>query len=230
MPISLLIVESCEIVRIGLRVWLKNNKEITLAGEAASVGEACELLLPWGRPDVMLVDCTASENSILSELGGVLRQKPQFKVLLWGPGKDNQRFIRAALRAGVRGYCLKSTSSEALCDAVRTVFEGKVWVHRALARPLQSSPPADNSALDRPRVLSTRETQIIHLVAEGFSNAQISAHLGISVDTVKTHIRKILEKLDAHDRTQAAIKAMRFGLLVEGGGLVVPTRSELVLH
>ena len=211
MAITLLIVESCEIVRIGLRVWLKDSKDITILGEAGNMAQAGRLLNPTAPPAVVLVDCADQETSILFELSDLQRQVPACKILLWGPATHSQRFIRAALRSGIRGYCAKNTSADLLREAVRTVADGKVWVHPLLKQNVQAAPVLSH----RSSVLSFRESQIIHLVAEGFSNTQISAHLGISLDTVKTHVRKVLEKLDAPDRTQAAIKALRIGLIDE---------------
>lgn len=179
------------------------------------------LLNPTAPPSVVLVDCADQETSILFELSDLQRQVPACKILLWGPATHNQRFIRAALRAGIRGYCAKNTSADLLREAVRTVAEGKVWIHPLLKQNVQAAPVLNNTS-----VLSFRESQIIHLVAEGFSNTQISAHLGISLDTVKTHVRKILEKLDAQDRTQAAIKALRIGLIDEGP---FPRRPHIAL-
>ena len=122
--------------------------------------------------------------------------------------------VLAALAAGADAYCVKSTKTEGVVTAVRVVAEGGAYFDPAVAHiALRRVADPEGSATSRPSPLSPRETEILKLVADGVGNAEIAQRLSIGLGTVKGHIRDILEKLSASDRTQAAVVALRRGII-----------------
>jgi DNA-binding NarL/FixJ family response regulator len=142
------------------------------------------------------------------------------RVLIF-TSNDNQNDLFAALGAGADGYCVKDTPAEQLILAIQTVHSGATWLDPQIARLVLSTATASqakerSSVSARPAppfALSAREMDVLRLLVEGLSNSEMADRLIISIETVKTHMRRIMEKLQVSDRTQAAVKAMRAGLV-----------------
>ena len=148
---------------------------------------------------------------------------PDVRVIMLTSHNSDQT-IFAALGAGAIGYCLKNITAQQLATVIRMVVEGAAWLDPGIANRVLSAyanPGKQSSsqlkAASRPKSegpsLSPRETEVLRLVADGFSNQKIAEHLGLGLETVKTHMRHIMEKLTVSDRTEAAVKAMKQGLM-----------------
>jgi DNA-binding NarL/FixJ family response regulator len=209
-PITLLIVDDHQLVRWGVRTFVATQPDITVVGEAASGEEALRLAMEYA-PDVALVDL------VMPGLDGVevtrrLKQfSPRTQVIVLTSYHEDEH-IFPALRAGALSYLLKDVSTRELAGAVRKAAAGEAVMHpRVAARVVQElrSP----ARVEIAPILSERELEVLLLIAEGISNAEIAERLVISENTVKSHVSNILSKLHLADRTQAAVYAWREGLV-----------------
>ncbi len=220
--INIFIAEDHEITRVGLRLTLEHVPGFSVVGEAAdgkmTVKKVAEL-----KPQVVLMDIGLPLMDGIDATTKIKQEVPGTRVIML-TSHDNDRDIFAALGAGADGYCLKEVSGTQLVMAIRAVADGVAWlapgvasrVLRACATASASPAPGaeastKSSSLASP--LSQRELEVLKLVVEGLSNQEIADKLILSVETVKTHMRHIMEKLAVSDRTQAAVKAMREGLV-----------------
>jgi DNA-binding NarL/FixJ family response regulator len=228
--INIFIVEDYEITRVGLRLTLGHVPDFTIIGEAADGQSAVEAVNEL-CPDVVLMDIGLP---VMDGIDATLRIKsvrPETRVVML-TSHHNDRDIFAALGAGADGYCLKEASSTQLVGAIRAVAEGAAWLDAGIAsrvlKACASAAPSMVSVAPQKATaavgkscrngchsspLSQRELDVLLLVVEGKSNQEIADRLILSVETVKTHMRHIMEKLAVSDRTQAAVKAMREGLV-----------------
>jgi DNA-binding NarL/FixJ family response regulator len=203
------IVEDHALTRAGLRTALGASFE--LAGEAAD-GLAGWEVIQRERPDVAVIDIGLPGLDGIALTQRVRAELPLTRVVIVTM-IDLEDEVLAALAAGADAYCLKSSAPDRIVDAVRIAGDGGAYfdpqiAHLVLAR---FSPTAKGSASASP--LTERETQILRLIADGRANAEIAESLFIGLGTVKGHIRDILEKLSAADRTQAAVLALRKGYI-----------------
>ncbi|MBV9271141.1 MAG: response regulator transcription factor [Candidatus Eremiobacteraeota bacterium] len=203
------IVEDHSLTRTGLRTTLEN--EFSIAGEAAD-GVAGLKAIQAEKPDVAVIDIGLPGMDGIELTHRVRHEVPATHVLILTM-IDEEEEVLAALSAGADAYCLKTSDPERLIDAVRNVADGGAYfdpqiAHLVLARIVSGEPA---KAPESP--LSERETQILRLIADGIGNADIALRLNIGLGTVKGHIRDILEKLAAADRTQAAVTALRRGYI-----------------
>jgi DNA-binding NarL/FixJ family response regulator len=210
--IRIVLAEDHTVTRLGLRFIIEGHEALELVGEAINGAEALAKVAEL-KPDVVILDV---EMPVLDGIGAArtIREKhPEIKIVMLTAHKDEQD-IFAALSAGANGYCVKDISDERLLNAIESVFDGDLWLDAAIAakvvKVLPVKHPQDGTQSDQ---LSERELEVLHLIVEGLANQQIAQKLFISNDTVKTHIKHILEKLSVTDRTQAAVKALRQGLL-----------------
>jgi len=228
MSISVLIVDDQEIVRVGLKVVLEKQvpgqQNIEVIGVAIDGLDALEKLEAL-KPDVVVMDIGLPFMDGVETTRQVKGKNENIKVVMLTSHRDD-RHIFAALAAGADGYCLKETSGEQICFAVRSVFDGAAWLDPLIARKLLSASLNNLKSLDASSLkeqdskenkkdiesLSSRELDVLRLVTDGLTNQEIAEKLVLSVETVKTHMRHIMEKLRVSDRTQAAVKAMREGL------------------
>lgn len=213
-PITVLIVEDQEIARVGLKVILETNPGLKVVGLAQDGQEAVDLALSV-KPRVILMDIGLPVLNGIEATKAIKSSNPDLRVIMLTT-HDDDRHVFAALSAGADGYCLKETSSQQLVMAIRAVSEGVAWLDPGIAsRVLKSivSGPKDKEEEKAASILSTRELEVLRLVVDGSTNQDIADKLVLSVETVKTHMRHIMEKLAVSDRTQAAVKAMREGLL-----------------
>lgn len=218
-PITILIAEDHEITRVGLRLTLEQVSDFQVVGEAEDGRSAVAKVLQL-QPQVVLMDIGLPIIDGIEATQQIKAQAPGVHVIML-TSHDNDRDIFAALSGGADGYCLKEISSNQLTMAVRTVADGAAWLDPGVAnrvlRSCTAPAPAVNNADARTGSgnppLSQREIDVLRLVVEGMSNQEIAGKLVLSVETIKTHMRHIMEKLAVTDRTQAAVKAMRQGLV-----------------
>jgi NarL family two-component system response regulator LiaR len=208
--IRVLIADDHAVVRQGLRTFLELQEDIEVVGDAAD-GEAALAAVQRHEPDVVLMDL------VMPNLGGVeairrLRAlRPETRVLVLTSFLDDEKLF-PAVRAGAAGYLLKDIEPAELVRAIRTVADGEALLHPAVAARLME----EFSDTERPvaeEALTAREREVLLLIARGLPNKQIALELGIAEKTVKTHVSSILSKLGLTDRTQAALYAVRAGLI-----------------
>lgn len=208
--IRVLIVDDHSVVREGLRAFLELQDGLEVVGEAADGEEAIEATSRL-RPDVILMDL------VMPRLGGVaamrrLREEvPEARVIVLTSFLDDDKLL-PALRAGAAGYLLKNTEPQELARAVRAAHAGEALLDPVVAARLVETLAAEDGQepLDR---LTPREREVLVLIGLGFSNKRIANELDLSEKTVKTHVGHVLAKLGVTDRTQAAVVAVRAGIV-----------------
>ncbi|MGH2499739.1 MAG: response regulator [Candidatus Limnocylindria bacterium] len=213
MSTKVLLVDDHELVRQGVAAMLGKADDITVVGEARTGREAIESTRRE-LPDVVLMDVRMPDMDGLEATRQIKQERPRTAVIMVTM-HDNPAYLREAVRAGAAGYLLKDVSRDDLVDAIRQVSSGGAFIESQMLRGMLSEmkPSAPNP--QAARNLTKREREILALVAEGMSNREIAERLVLSPETVKSHVAAILEKLSVSDRTQAAIYAVRNGL-VEG--------------
>ncbi len=210
-PVRVLIVDDQNLVRRGIRGLLELSDDVAVAGEAADGDEALRALAECD-PEVMLLDLRMPGRDGISTLEELSRRGIDLPVLVLTTFDDAELVLRA-IRAGARGYLLKDVTLEQLVDGIRTVASGDTLVHTAL--PAHTPQGRLGSAGEIHGALTERETDVLRLVAGGYSNREIAEILHLAPGTVKNHVSNVLVKLGARDRTQAVLRAMRHGLLGE---------------
>lgn len=216
-PLRVLICEDQEILRTGLKLILEACSDIDLIAEARD-GEQCIALVQTHSPDVVLMDIEMPRLNGIDATRSIKLRHPSVRVIMFTTfSRDDDIF--GAFAAGADAYCLKTVSSDHLINAVRAVSEGAAWLDPAIAdrvlrgAPLASKPArATPTGQKNPFNLSEKEMTVLKQVVDGSSNAEIAAHMCVSTETIKTHMRHILDKLSVSDRTQAAVKAMKEGI------------------
>lgn len=209
-PIAVLIVDDHAVVRRGIRALLEAEGDFQVVGEAGSGGEAV-LLAADLAPDVVLMDLVMPEMDGVTATRLVKEQSPRSQVIVLTSYHEDEH-IYPAIRAGALSYLLKSVGLEELTEAVRKAARGEAVLHsHVAARLVRELHGASQETRLLYATLSERERQVLQLIAEGLSNAQIAERLVISERTVKSHVNNILSKLHVADRTQAAIYAWREG-------------------
>jgi len=217
-PISVFIAEDHEVTRFGIKAVIGASHDLRLVGEAADGKVAYDEIVRI-NPNVVLMDIGLPSIDGIEVSRKVKASAPHIKILMF-TSRESSDQILASFAAGSDGYCLKEASNSQLEVAIKTVADGGVWLHPAIARVLVARCilPAGQqsvaSGISQPipfEMLSTREHEVLRLIVDGLSNQEIAERLVVSLDTVKTHVRHIFEKLAVNDRTQAALKAVRAG-------------------
>ena len=210
-PITVLVVDDHSVVRQGLRTFLDSESGIEVVGEAADGAEAVERVREL-VPDVVLMDLVMPGLNGIAATRQIAELSPTTRVLvLTSFGEDDKVF--PSLRAGATGYLLKDATAEQLASAIRSVASGVVSLDSQVASRVLDEFSALQSGLPRTTTLTSREKEVLTLIARGLTNKEIARDLTISVKTVKTHVSNVLSKLHLLDRTQAAVYAVREGLL-----------------
>jgi DNA-binding NarL/FixJ family response regulator len=216
--IRVLLADDQRLVRSGFRMILRADPQLEVVGEAGDGVEAVALAREL-RPDVVLMDVRMPRVDGIEATRQITRQDAPPRVLVLTTF-DLDEYVYAALRAGASGFLLKDAPEEQLAAAIRIAADGGALFSPAVTRRLIER----FSALDRaesppPQLdeLTSREVEVLRLIARGLSNAEIAAELVVSEHTVKTHVARILSKLDLRDRTQAVIAAYESGLVRPGG-------------
>ncbi|MEO5953557.1 MAG: response regulator transcription factor [Chloroflexia bacterium] len=212
MPVRLLIVDDHEVVRQGLRVFLASDPSIEIVGEAADGLEALDLARDL-HPEVVLMNLVMPRMDGITATALLLAEHPDTKVLILTSELQDERLV-AAMRAGATGYLLKSTTAQELRQAIQSAALGKIQLApEALAHLMQDirTPPTPDPLSEEP--LTERETATLRLLAQGFSNKEIASQLQVTEQTIKSHVHNLLNKLRLSSRTQAALYAVRIGLV-----------------
>jgi DNA-binding NarL/FixJ family response regulator len=214
--LRVLIVDDHALFRRGLQMVLKQEPDIEVVGEAAdgheAVGKAQELM-----PDVILMDVRMPKRSGIEATEKIKELLPHVKILMLTIS-DEEADLYEAIKAGASGYLLKEISIDEVADAVRSVWAGQSRISPSMAAKLltefaaMSKRAEERQQLPAPR-LTDREMEVLKLVAQGLNNRDIAKELFISENTVKNHIRNILEKLHLHSRMEAVVYAVREKLL-----------------
>jgi NarL family two-component system response regulator LiaR len=211
-PITILIVDDHAVVRRGARAYLEAQPDFAVVGDVGSGGEAV-LLAADLAPDIVLMDLVMPGMDGVQGTRLVKQKSPCSQVIVLTSYHEDEQ-IFPAIRAGALSYLLKDISLPDLADAVRKAARGEVVMHpRVAARVVQELESMTHHEAASYTQLSEREHEVLHLIAEGLSNADIAARLVLSEKTVKSHVRNILGKLHLADRTQAAVYAWRQGLM-----------------
>ena len=211
-PITILIVDDHAVVRRGARAFLEAQSDFAVVGDVGSGGEAV-LLAADLAPDVVLMDLVMPGMDGVQATRLVKQKSPCSQVIVLTSYHEDEH-IFPAIRAGALSYLLKDIGLPDLADAIRKAARGEVVMHPHIAaRVVQELDGASHHDMASFAQLSEREREVLHLIAEGLSNAEIAERLVLSEKTVKSHVRNILGKLQLADRTQAAIFAWRQGLM-----------------
>jgi two-component system, NarL family, response regulator LiaR len=207
MAIRIVIADDHSVVRRGLRMFLKQDPELEVVGEASNGDEAVRLTHQL-QPDIVLMDLLMPVMDGIAATTRIRRELPDTEVIALTSVLEDASVV-GAVRAGAIGYLLKDTDADALCRAIKAAAAGQVQLTpQAAARLMQVV-----SAPDSPEELTERETEVLRLLAQGQANKQIAHTLHIAEKTVKVHVSNILGKLGVQSRTQATLYAIRIGLV-----------------
>ena len=214
--IRVLLVDDQKLIREGLRTLLEMEEDIRIVGEAAD-GLAAVTAFEELSPDVVLMDIRMPRVDGVEATRRIRSREPDAKVLVLTTF-DEDALVFEAVRVGARGYLLKDVSGADLAAAVRSVARGGAALQPAVARKVMDAfarlaEPGSAPARHLAEPLSVRERAVLGLLARGHSNKEIAEKLFLAEGTVKNHVSTILAKIDARDRTQAALKARELGLL-----------------
>jgi DNA-binding NarL/FixJ family response regulator len=234
--ISVALIEDHDLTRVGLRAALQRQEGIRVVGEAANAGQGLQLL-ESSKPNIAIVDIGLPDMDGIELTRRFKQEHPEItdertKIVILTM-HDSEDSVLAAFAAGADSYCMKDISTDRLVEALKATYGGNSWIDPAIASIVlrQVRQPVSASAVEAAKKVSIgavepeyeqllenyplteRELEVLELIVAGCSNAAIAEKLYITVGTVKTHVRNILNKLCADDRTQAAVLALRSGLI-----------------
>lgn len=219
MSISVVLVDDEAMVRVGLRMVLSSEPDIEVVGEASDGDQAVDLIRRT-RPDVVLMDIRMQRVDGLEASRRLIEAAPDTKIIILTTFDEDQH-VAAALRAGVSGFLLKISPPEQLVEGVRAVAAGQGLLDPAVTlRVIRGFAAAPEPAATLPaelEQLTAREVDVLRLVAEGLTNAEIGARLFLGEATVKTHLSRVLMKLNLRTRVQAVVYAYESGVVRPGG-------------
>jgi two-component system, NarL family, response regulator LiaR len=207
MAIRVLITDDHRVVRRGLRGFLELDPELEVVGEASNGEEAVELARSL-EPDVVLMDLLMPVMDGIEATRQIRRELPEVEVVALTSVLEDAS-VTGAIKAGAIGYLLKTTDADELCEAIKAAAAGQVQLAPEAAARLMH----EVRAPDSPEALTERETEVLELIARGKTNNQIARELFVGEATVKSHVHSILSKLNVNSRTQAALYAVRVGLV-----------------
>lgn len=202
-PIQILVVDDHFIVREGLRSVIRRESEFAVAAEAVNGQEAIEAYERL-RPDVTVMDLRMPLLGGLEAIIAIRSKYPQARILVLS-NFDGDEDIHGALEAGAMGYLLKHSSGDQLIPAIHALMDDQRWIPEEVAARLSNR--------EQSETLTAREREVVGLLALGEANKQIATTLGITDETVKTHVKNILSKLQVRDRTEAVTVALRRGIV-----------------
>lgn len=212
--ISVCLVDDQTLVRQGVRSLLELSDSVKVVAEAADGNQAMDVI-PACNPDVVLLDMRMPGLSGLDVLNA-LRERGELPPTIILTTFDDDQLVLAGLKAGARGYLLKDVSLEQLVEAIKTVANGGSLVQPVVTQRLLLGLERmhnEFASLDQPDPLTERETEILRLMAGGYSNKEIANSLSVAEGTVKNHVSNILSKLGVRDRTRAVLKAFERGIV-----------------
>jgi DNA-binding NarL/FixJ family response regulator len=213
--IGVLVVDDHDVVRRGLFAFLDSEPDIAVLGEAGGGAQALDLLASMDaegrRPDVIVMDLQMAPIDGIESTRQIRALYNDIEVVALTSFAEEER-VHAALEAGASGYLLKDSDADDVAAAVRAAHRGELQIDPVIARRLMSS-LREGRGGDPMSELTSRELEVLRLVATGKPNKQIAAELAISERTARTHVSRILRKLGLSSRTQAALWAVREGLV-----------------
>ncbi len=234
--IKVVLIEDHELTRIGIKTGLKKRPEIDYLGEADNGKDGLKIIQKL-KPDLAIVDLGLPKIDGIELTKRVKENQKETgnfstKILILTL-QDHEDSVLAAFAAGADSYCMKNISFDLLIEALKTTKEGNSWIDPAIAKIVLNQAKklnfntaeildttkelnirkSEHKAINSFYPLTERELEVLQLIVNGYSNASIAEELYITVGTVKTHVRNILNKLCADDRTQAAVRALRSGLV-----------------
>jgi DNA-binding NarL/FixJ family response regulator len=213
--ITVLLAEDHTIVREGLRTLLEAEGDIRVVGEAETGRQAVELTKKL-HPAVVVMDIAMPLLNGLEATRQILKAIPGAKVLILSAHSDDA-YVEQVVELGAAGYLLKQTSAHALANAVREVQKGGTYFSPSIARRLGNryapSPAPGERAKKKGARLSSREMEVLQLIAEGKGNKQVAVELGISIKTVEKHRQRLMEKLNIHDTAGLTRHAIAAGII-----------------
>jgi len=210
-PIRVYLVDDHTVVRQSVRVMLEAEPDIVVVGEAGE-GRAGVRGIAATLPAVAIVDLKMPGLPGLATIPEILAAAPRTGIIVFTM-YDNASYVHEAMQAGASGYVLKSATKEELVRAVRAVHGGAGFLQAEVTKPLLRRLAADARSAGSGTTLSLREIEVVELLAQGKSNKAIGTALGIAEETVKTHLKRLYEKLGAADRAQAVAIALRQQLI-----------------
>lgn len=222
--LRIFIAEDHELTRMGLRFAIQDHIRLALVGESGDGLDAWNQIQTL-KPDLVLMDIELPELDGIAVTRKIKENLPETKVVML-TSKSQEDQVFTAFSAGADGYCLKDIKLEKLFQVLEMVYEGGIWldppiagfiIKRATSTPKPSMPSSHKIAGDEFGVsLTDREFETLSLIVAGKSNKEIAECMGVSMNTIKTYVGKIIQKLAVDDRTQAAVKALQSGLVVPG--------------
>jgi DNA-binding NarL/FixJ family response regulator len=225
--IRVIVIENHELARMGIKTALLQNENIEVVGDAGNATEGLQLLNNL-QPDIAIIDIGLSDKDGIQLTREIKIINPEIKVLILTL-HDSKETVLTAFAAGADSYCMKDIRFQKLIEAIHLTYQGDTWIDPAIAKFVleqaqrnslyfsnldsqNSDEAVDKEMLDM-YTLTSRELEILSLIVSGKTNAAIATKLYITIGTVKAHVRNILMKVGAEDRTQAAVHALRYGLL-----------------
>ena len=211
-PIRVLVADDHRLFREGLRALLNSVPDLQVVDEAGD-GEEVVVKAAAVQPDVILMDLQLPRINGVEATRRIVREQPTVNVLVLTMFEDTDTVL-AAMRAGARGYILKDTDEEALLRSVRAVASGEALfgpgvAERMMRYLVEATPPGGQAAFPE---LTDREREVLSLLAQGLSNQEVAARMGISLKTTRNHVSNILGRLQVADRTEAVARARAAGL------------------
>ncbi len=205
--IKLLIVDDHAMVREGVKMYLKFDPTLEVIGEASNGQEALELLVQLS-PDVILMDLVMPVLDGISTITEVKKRYPDIEIIALTSVLEDEKVV-GAVQAGATGYLLKDSKPQELIEAIHAAGRGEVCLHPEAAKRLMRQVKTP----DMRESLTPRETDILKMISRGYSNKDISKELDLSEYTIKAHVSSLLSKLELSSRTQAALFALKQGLV-----------------
>jgi len=216
-PIKILIAEDHEFTRTGLKYSLQGQASVQVVSEAGNGLEAVKMA-DHTSPDIILMDIGMPHMDGVAATQIIKRSHPEMKVVMLSSRQFSDE-IYAALSSGADAYCTKDISLEKLVTVFETVLDGGVWLDPSIARIVTTALPGNSPQKASSKrhgyntELTDREREVLEFIAQGKANKDIADAMGLSIHTVKTYVRNLLQKLAVDDRTQIALKAVKEGLI-----------------
>lgn len=211
MRLKILIADDHGILRAGLRAMLNGDPQLEVVGEASDGGEAIRLTEQL-NPDIVLLDMSMPNMNGVETTRHLLARYPTIKILILTAHED-YGLVREMIQAGASGYIIKRAAESELINAVHAVSRGEMYIHPAMTRALLETPQPNSANETGADALTSREIEVLRLLAQGYTNRQISEMLSISVRTVETHRANITGKLGITSRVQLFRYALQNNLL-----------------
>jgi DNA-binding NarL/FixJ family response regulator len=212
MSIKVLVADDHEVVRSGLQSLFKGT-DIQIVGEAVDGDQVVKEALKQ-KPDVLLMDIRLGDSDGLDALERIRNRSPDQRVVMLST-YDNPTYVARSVALGANDYVLKGSSRQEIISAIKRAAAGESPAADSIMHRVRSSMSRKRTEADEKIPLTNRELQVLRHVALGLSNREIGKSLGISVETVKEHVQNILRKVDVADRTQAAVWAVKKGIVLD---------------